>query len=73
MLLKHVLLACQWTHVNLICRLYEISYKLVCKKFMSKKKLKKKRNCWTHVSHRIIVRLTYLFEVFNLKRAQQKK
>jgi hypothetical protein len=42
MLLKHVFLACQWTHVNLICRLYEISYKLVCKKFMSKKKLKKK-------------------------------
>jgi hypothetical protein len=35
MLLKqHVLLTCRWTHVNLICGSYEISYKLVCRKFM---------------------------------------
>jgi hypothetical protein len=36
MLLKqHELLTCQWTHVNLICGLYEISYKPVCRKFLS--------------------------------------
>jgi len=34
MLLKqYVILTCQETHVNLICGLYEISYKLICKKF----------------------------------------
>jgi hypothetical protein len=32
-LLKHVLLTCQETHVNLICRLQKISYKPVCRKF----------------------------------------
>jgi hypothetical protein len=36
MLLKqHVLLTCQRTHVNLIHKLYEISYKPVYRKFMS--------------------------------------
>jgi hypothetical protein len=30
-----VFLTCQGTHVNLICGLYEISYKPVCRKFLS--------------------------------------
>jgi hypothetical protein len=31
--LKHVIFKCLGTHVNLICGLYEIFYKLVCRKF----------------------------------------
>jgi hypothetical protein len=46
MLLKqNVILTCQGTHVNLICKLYEISYKPIWKKFLSEKKLK--RYQWT--------------------------
>jgi hypothetical protein len=36
MLLKqHVILTCQGTYVNFIYGLYEISYKPVCRKFLS--------------------------------------
>jgi hypothetical protein len=35
LLKQHMFLTCQWTHVNLICGLYEISYNPVCRKFLS--------------------------------------
>jgi hypothetical protein len=35
LLKHHVLLTCQGTHVNLIYELYEISYKSICRKFLS--------------------------------------
>jgi len=36
MLLKqHVFLTCKRTHVNLICELYKISYKSICRKYLS--------------------------------------
>jgi hypothetical protein len=38
-----VLLTCQKIHINLICELYKIYYKLICKKFMSHKKRKEKK------------------------------
>jgi len=42
MLLKqHVILTCQWTHVHLICKLYEIFYKPICRKFMFPVKMDK--------------------------------
>jgi len=34
LLKQHVFFTWQWTNVNLICRLYKISYKSICRKFL---------------------------------------